>query len=95
MGVRLAPSSVWAILRRVWHRAHTSAIRPDVGRVRRAQATTMLAWDFFTLDTVLLRRLYVVFFIEIDTPRIYLIAITAKAVGEWVTPGSQSELRPG
>jgi putative transposase len=45
----------------------------------------MLACDFFTLDTVLLRRLYVVFFIEIDTPRIYLIAITANPVGEWVT----------
>ena len=37
----------------------------------------MLACDFFTVDTVLLRRLYVVFFIEIDTRRIYLIGITA------------------
>jgi hypothetical protein len=68
-----------------WHRAHTSAIRPNWAEFLRAQATTMLACDFFTVDTVLLRRLYVVFFIEIDTPRIYLIGITAKAVGEWVT----------
>ena len=45
----------------------------------------MVACDFFTVDTVLLRRLFVLFFIEIDTRRIYLIGITANPVGEWVT----------
>jgi len=45
----------------------------------------MVACDFFSVDTVLLRRLYVLFFIEIDTPRIYLIGTTANPVGEWVT----------
>jgi hypothetical protein len=34
-----------------------------------AQATTIIACDFFTLDTVFLRRLYVLFFIEFGSAR--------------------------
>jgi hypothetical protein len=43
----------------------------------------MLACDFFTVDTVLLRRLYVLFFIELDTRWVYLSGITSNPVGEW------------
>jgi putative transposase len=45
----------------------------------------MLACDFFTVDTVLLRRLYMLFFIELDTRRIYLSGVTSNPAGEWVT----------
>ena len=82
-GVRLAPSSVWAILRRHGIEPAPRRAGPTWSEFLRAQATTMLACDFFTVDT--LRRLYVLFFIEIDTRRIYLSGITANPVGEWVT----------
>jgi putative transposase len=84
-GVRLAPSSVWAILRRHGIEPTPRRSGPTWSEFLRAQATTMLACDFFTVDTVLLRRLYVLFFIEIDTRRIFLSGVTANPVGEWVT----------
>jgi len=85
MGFRLAPSSVWAILRRHGMEPAPRRSGPTWSEFLRAQAQTMLACDFFTVDTVLLCRLYVLFFIEIDTRRIYLSGVTAKPVGEWVT----------
>jgi len=84
-GVRLAPSTVWAILRRHGVDPVPRRSSPTWSEFLKAQATTMLACDFFTVDTVLLRRLYVLFFIEIDTRRIHLSGVTANPVGEWVT----------
>jgi len=72
MGIRLAPSSVWAILRHGLDRSR-GRTGPTWTEFLRAQALSMLACDFFTVDTVLLRRLYVLyvlFFIGLDTRRV-------------------------
>jgi putative transposase len=42
----------------------------------RQHAETVLAADFFTVDTVWLRRLYVLFFVSIGARRIEYIACT-------------------
>ena len=57
LGIDLAPASVWNILRRHGIDPSPERTGPTWGEFLKAQATTMLACDFFTVDTVLLRRL--------------------------------------
>ena len=77
LGYKLAPSAVWQILK-------DAGIDPAPTRAGQtwrafleAQAKTILAADFFHVDTVFLRRLYVLFFIEHGTRRVHLAGITA------------------
>jgi putative transposase len=56
----------------------------------RRQAKSMIACDFFTVDTVSLRRLYVLFFIELSSRRVHLAGITSNPDGAWVTQQARS-----
>ena len=51
-----------------------------------------MACDFFTVDTAWLRRLYVLFFIELGTRRVYLAGATANPHGAWVAQQARSLL---
>ena len=50
----------------------------------RTQAASMIACDFFTVDTVRGSRLYVLFFIELATRRVHLAGATAYPDAGWV-----------
>jgi putative transposase len=84
MGIGLAASSVWNILQR--HDLDPSSNRggPSWGEFLKSQATTVLACDVFTIDTVLLKHLYVLFFIELDTRKVFGTGITDLPTGVWV-----------
>jgi hypothetical protein len=51
----------------------------------RQQARSMLAVDFFTVETISLQRFYVLFFIELATRRVHLAGCTANPDGAWVS----------
>jgi transposase InsO family protein len=51
----------------------------------RAQAASIVACDFFTVETVFLRRFYVLFFIAHGSRRVWLAGCTTNPTGEWVT----------
>ena len=85
LGVTVAQSTVWEILRNAGIDPAPRRAGPTWRQFLRAQATGILAVDFFHVDTVLLKRLYVLVFIEHGTRRMHLGGVTANPAGEWTT----------
>ena len=54
-------------------------------RVPRSQACGILACDFFTVETLRLKTLYVLFVIELGTRRVHVVGATAHPDSTWVT----------
>jgi putative transposase len=50
-----------------------------------AHAATIVATDFFSVDTVFLKRLYILFFIHLESRRILFAACTESPDSGWVT----------
>ena len=92
LGYKLAPSTVWQILKEADIIPAPTRSGQDWRAFVAAQAKTILAVDFFHVDTVFLRRLYVLFFIEHSTRRAHLAGITAHPTGEWVTQQARNLL---
>jgi putative transposase len=86
LGHRLSATSVRNILKR--HRI-TPALERSSGNWRCFLAhyrEKMLACDFFTVETIWLKTIYVLFFIELGTRRIHIGGCTTNPEAFWVTP---------
>jgi putative transposase len=77
LGVRVSATSVRRILRR--HRLGPAPRRSGSSWTEflHTEAASVLACDFFTVETVGLSRLYVLFVVELDRRRVHLAGITA------------------
>ena len=85
MGIPIAASSVWAILKRHDIEPCPRRSGPTWSEFLAAQAKGLMSCDFLSVDTVLLRRLYVLFFIHHHMCLVRIAGVTAHPVSEWVT----------
>jgi putative transposase len=92
LGVQVSASAIRTTLRRHGLDPAPRRTTPTWRAFLRQQAVGILACDFFTVDTVWLRRLYVLFFIELDTRRIHLAGVTANPNRAWVTQQARNLL---
>ena len=86
LGVRVSATSVRNILRR--HRLGPAPRRrggPTWAQFLRSQAPGVLACDLFSVETVTLTRLYVLFVIAVDRRRVWIAGITAHPTQAWMT----------
>jgi transposase len=92
LGIKLAASTVWTIPREAGIEPAPRRLDLSWTEFLRRQAASILECDFLTVDTVFLKRLYILFFIEIQSRRVHLAGISANPDGAWVTQQARNLL---
>ncbi len=85
VGIRVGATTIRRLLVSVGLGSAPRRSVPSWSGFLRAQAEGMLACDFFTVETITLKTLYVLFFIELSTRRVHLAGVAANPDSAWVT----------
>jgi transposase len=85
LGVKVAASTVWEILRTSGIEPARRRTRPTWSQFLRSQADAILACDFFIADLLDGTQAYVLTAIEHATRRIRILGVTLHPTGEWTT----------
>jgi len=90
--IKLAASTVWAILKEAGIEPAPRRLETSWAEFLRQQAASILECDFLTVDTLFLKRFYVLFFIELGSRRVRLAGITTSPEGRWVSQQARNLL---
>jgi putative transposase len=85
LGIQVGATTIRSLLRRSGLGPAPRRSGPSWSEFLRAQATGIFACDFFAVETVFLKTLYVLFFIEIGTRRVHVTGATTNPDGTFVT----------
>ena len=85
LGIIVSATTIRTILRRAGLGPAPRRDGPTWHQFLSAQAKGIVACDFFTVETVFLKTLYVLVFMHIQTRRILGVGVSANPNGAWVT----------
>jgi putative transposase len=88
LGNSVGASTIWRILKA--HRIDPAPQRSTVTWTQFLKSQAAVACDFATIDTVTLRRYYLLFFIDITNREVFFAGITTNPTGPWTTQAARN-----
>jgi len=88
LGHRIGACTIWRILKT--HDIDPAPERSTVTWTQFLRSQAAVACDFATVDTVMLRRYYLLFFIDVTSREVFFAGITAHPTGQWTTQAARN-----
>jgi putative transposase len=85
LGIRVGATTIRRLLRRAGLGPAPRRTGPTWSEFLRVQAEGIIACDFFSVETIRLKTLYVLMFIDLQTRRVFVTDCTAHPDSAWVT----------
>ena len=88
LGHQVGASTVWRTLKD--HGIEPAPHRSVITWTQFLRSQAAVACDFATIDTALLRRYYLLFFIDITSREVFFAGVTANPTGAWTTQAARN-----
>ena len=89
---KIGASTVWEILKKAGIDPAPQRMDSSWSAFLKAQAAAIVATDLFHVDTIFLRRWFVLFFIDHGTRRVHIAGVTRNPTGSWITQQARNHL---